>query len=78
MAVRIAVALFTAFRAVLIYGEATQLATRPIELPRLRFARWGHRGGCPRAAFIPDSHCSDRGWRFRGNVPAVNVRESGL
>ena len=39
MAVRIAVALFTALRAVLIYGEATQLATRPIELPRLRFAR---------------------------------------
>jgi hypothetical protein len=39
MAGRIAVALFIALRAVLIYGEATQLATRPIELPRLRFAR---------------------------------------
>jgi hypothetical protein len=39
MAIRIAVAFFTALRAVLIYGEATQLATRPIELPRLRFAR---------------------------------------
>ena len=36
MALRIAVALFTALRAVLIYGEATDLATRPIHLPRLK------------------------------------------
>ncbi len=41
MAVRIALALFTALRAVLIYGEATQLTTRRIELPRLRPARRG-------------------------------------
>jgi hypothetical protein len=44
MAVRIAVALFTALRAVLVYGEATDLATRPIELPRLRSARSRGRG----------------------------------
>jgi hypothetical protein len=34
MAVRIALALVTALRAVLIYGEATGLSTRPVQLPR--------------------------------------------
>ena len=41
MAFRIVVALITALRAVLIYGEATQLATRRVELPRVKYApRW--------------------------------------
>jgi hypothetical protein len=35
MALRIAVGLFAAFRAVLIYGEAAQLASRPLDPPRL-------------------------------------------
>lgn len=42
MAVRIAVGLFAALRAVLIYGEAARLATQPIHPPRLwRPARSG-------------------------------------
>jgi hypothetical protein len=38
MALRIVVALFVALRAVLVYGEATQLSTRPVRLPRRRSA----------------------------------------
>ena len=38
MALRIAVGVFAALRAVLIYGEAGRLATEPLELPRLRRA----------------------------------------
>jgi hypothetical protein len=38
MALRIAVALFVALRAVLVYGEAAQLTTRPVRLPRFRTA----------------------------------------
>jgi hypothetical protein len=37
MALRIVVAAFAALRAVLIYGDATRLATEPLTLPR--FAR---------------------------------------
>ena len=36
MALRIAVGVFAALRAVLIYGEAAQLATRPIQVPRVK------------------------------------------
>jgi len=36
MALRIAVGIFAALRAVLIYGEAGRLATQPLELPRLK------------------------------------------
>jgi hypothetical protein len=38
MTLRIAVALFAAIRAALIYGEASRLTTQPLELPRLRRA----------------------------------------
>jgi hypothetical protein len=38
MAVRIAVGAFAAIRAVLIYGEAAELATRPLYPPRIRRA----------------------------------------
>ena len=38
MALRIAVAAVTALRAVLIYGEAADLSTRPIRLPSARRA----------------------------------------
>ena len=38
MAVRIALGLVAALRAVLIYGEVSRLATEPIRLPRLRRA----------------------------------------
>ena len=36
MALRIAVAFLVALRAVLIYGEAADLSTRPVRLPRWR------------------------------------------
>jgi len=36
MALRIAVGVFAALRAVLIYGEAARLATEPLHLPRIR------------------------------------------
>jgi hypothetical protein len=39
MALRLAVAAFAALRAVLIYGEAAQLTTRPVRVPRLTFTR---------------------------------------
>jgi hypothetical protein len=38
MAVRIAVGLIAAVRAVLIYGEAAQLTSRPVRMPRVRRA----------------------------------------
>jgi hypothetical protein len=38
MALRIAVGLYAALRAVLVYGEAGQLATRPILVPRVKSA----------------------------------------
>jgi hypothetical protein len=44
MALRIAMALVTALRAVLIYGEATGLSTRPVQLPRFVRAAMSRRG----------------------------------
>jgi hypothetical protein len=38
MALRLAVAFVAALRAVLIYGEAAQLTTRPVRWPRVRRA----------------------------------------
>jgi hypothetical protein len=44
MALRIAVGAFAALRAVLIYGEAAELATRPLQPPRIRrAAQWSLR-----------------------------------
>jgi hypothetical protein len=44
MAVRIAAGVFAALRAVLIYGEAAGLATRPLDLARIeRAAQWSPR-----------------------------------
>jgi hypothetical protein len=41
MILRIGVGAFAALRAVLIYGEAAELATRPLYPPRIRrAARW--------------------------------------
>jgi hypothetical protein len=39
MVLRIAVGAFAALRAVLIYGEAAELATRPLHPPRIRRAQ---------------------------------------
>jgi hypothetical protein len=39
MALRIAVGIVAALRAVLIYGEAAQLTTTPVQPPRLRQGR---------------------------------------
>ena len=44
MALRIAVGIYAALRAMLIYGEAAELATRPLCPPRIRrAARWSPR-----------------------------------
>jgi hypothetical protein len=50
MPARIAVGLFAALRAVLIYGEAAQLATQPLVLPRLKVAARSSLAPVPRAS----------------------------
>ena len=36
MPLRVALGVFAALRAVLVYGEATRLASEPLEVPRIR------------------------------------------